>query len=275
MSPAKIKLPVMVYIYGGGFEFGTARFYGPDFLMDTNVIVVTFNYRVGPFGFLSLNLPEYSGNMGMKDQVLALKWVYENIAQFGGDKNQITLFGHSAGAASVQLHMVSPQSKHLFQRAILMSGSALNPFLPAKTEHSTIIKNLAEDFNHTIRNESNLIGFLNKIDGKMLYKNTNIGIFTDHVGRKGFNRQWSVFIEDQNANNPFLIETPLNIFTNSNYESNLATLFSSSPKEIVLDAEQMHPELIENFDKVFEMDLPLQLSIDFESEVYKNISENT
>lgn len=58
---------------------------------------VTFNYRLGPFGFLSLKMPEYSGNMGMKDQVLAIKWVNEHIEQFGGDKNRITLMGHSSG----------------------------------------------------------------------------------------------------------------------------------------------------------------------------------
>ncbi|XP_055326221.1 juvenile hormone esterase-like, partial [Sitodiplosis mosellana] len=107
---SKTKLPVMISIYGGGFIVGSSRFYGPDFLIETNVIVVTFNYRLVIFGSLSLDLPEYSGNMGMKDQRLALRWVYENTEHFGGDKNKITLAGHSAGAMSVGLHVINSQS---------------------------------------------------------------------------------------------------------------------------------------------------------------------
>lgn len=82
--------------------------------------------------------------MGMKDQVLAMKWVNENIEQFGGDKNQITLMGHSSGGVSVNLHMISPQSKHLFQKAVIMSGSALDPLLPTRDEHSSILYELGK-----------------------------------------------------------------------------------------------------------------------------------
>lgn len=70
---------------------------GNDFITERNVILVTINYRLGVFGFLSLNTPEYSGNMGLKDQQMALKWVSENIERFGGDSKRITIFGHSAG----------------------------------------------------------------------------------------------------------------------------------------------------------------------------------
>lgn len=71
--------------------------YGPDFILEKRLICVTFNYRLGIFGFLSLNSPEYSGNMGLKDQQLALKWIHKNIENFNGDNNKITLIGHSAG----------------------------------------------------------------------------------------------------------------------------------------------------------------------------------
>lgn len=64
---------------------------------------ITSNHRVGPFGFLALNVPEYSGNMGLKDQSLALRWVYEHIEHFGGDKNQITICGHSSGENSCKI----------------------------------------------------------------------------------------------------------------------------------------------------------------------------
>lgn len=84
------------------------------------------NYRLGPFGFLSLGTPEYSGNMGLKDQLLAIRWVNENIEQFGGDKSAITLFGESAGAASTHFHVISSASRGLFQRAIVQSASTLS-----------------------------------------------------------------------------------------------------------------------------------------------------
>lgn len=118
----------MFFIHGGGFYEGSGNddLLGPDFLIDHNVILVTINYRLGVFGFMSLATAEYSGNMGMKDQVLALQWVQENIHQFGGDPESVTIFGHSAGSASVNYHMLSPMSKGLFKRAIMLSGVAIN-----------------------------------------------------------------------------------------------------------------------------------------------------
>nr|XP_019531286.2 esterase B1-like isoform X2 [Aedes albopictus] len=126
VNPPK-PLPVMVYIYGGGFTEGTSgtEQYGPDFLMQKDVILVSFNYRTGALGFLCCQSPEdgVPGNAGLKDQNLALKWVNDNIASFGGDPEAITLFGHSAGGCSVQFHLISETSKELFKRAIIMSGS--------------------------------------------------------------------------------------------------------------------------------------------------------
>lgn len=91
-------------------------------------------------GFLSLRTPEYSGNAGLKDQLLAIKWTNDNIHNFGGDANQITLYGVSAGAASVHMHVLSPASKGLFQRAIMSSGSALNPWAITYSDHIPIIQ---------------------------------------------------------------------------------------------------------------------------------------
>lgn len=90
---------VLVYIFGGGFNIGSAGdgYYGPDFLLSLDNILVTMHYRLGIFGFLQLNDTEYTGNAGLKDQQLALKWVYQNIENFSGNKHQITIFGQSAG----------------------------------------------------------------------------------------------------------------------------------------------------------------------------------
>lgn len=92
----------MFFIHGGGYGRGTGNDfrYGPDFIVEKQVILVTLNYRLNIFGFLSLNSAEYSGNMGLKDQQLALKWIHENIQQFNGDNSKITIFGGSAGKFS-------------------------------------------------------------------------------------------------------------------------------------------------------------------------------
>ncbi|KAL7728246.1 hypothetical protein ACLKA6_007352 [Drosophila palustris] len=122
-------LPVIVYIFGGGFQIGEATrdVYGPDYFMKKDIVLITFNYRVGALGFLSLKDRDLDvpGNAGLKDQVLALRWIHENISNFNGDPNNITLMGMSAGAASTQIMMTTEQTRGLFHKAILMSGSSL------------------------------------------------------------------------------------------------------------------------------------------------------
>lgn len=92
----------MFFIHGGGFAEGSGMdyYFGPDFLIEKDVIVVTINYRLGAFGFLALGTSDFSGNMGLKDQHMALQWVNDNIQRFGGDCDRITVFGHSAGESS-------------------------------------------------------------------------------------------------------------------------------------------------------------------------------
>lgn len=103
------KIPVMFYIHGGGFRGGSGGYgsYGPEYLLEEGVLVVETNYRTGPFGFLSTGDLTVPGNAGMKDMILALKWVNQNIALFGGDPKRVTIFGESAGGAAVGLLVVS------------------------------------------------------------------------------------------------------------------------------------------------------------------------
>ncbi|GAB6020886.1 hypothetical protein CHUAL_003532 [Chamberlinius hualienensis] len=121
-------LPVLVLIHGGAFIYESGDFvdYGPQIFMAFPIVVVTFNYRLGALGFLSTNDSSAYGNYGLWDQLLALQWIQQNIEQFGGDKNKVTLMGQSAGAASVIYHLISDQSKGLFSRAIAMSGTAIS-----------------------------------------------------------------------------------------------------------------------------------------------------
>ena len=127
----KELLPVMVFIHGGGYVSGsgTRGLYGADNFMDKDIVFVTFNYRLSVLGGLYLDGKVVPGNQGMRDQVLALQWVQENIKEFGGDKERVTIFGESAGGMSVMNHYLSPMSRGLFSAAIAMSGSPLSPFV--------------------------------------------------------------------------------------------------------------------------------------------------
>jgi cholinesterase len=106
---------------------GSTEQHSPDFLVEKNVTIVTLNHRIGVYGFLSLNDSSLKvpGNAGLKDQRLALKWVQQNIANFGGDPNRVTLFGFSAGSCATHYHMLSENSRGLFHRGISMGGNAI------------------------------------------------------------------------------------------------------------------------------------------------------
>ncbi|MBR4265885.1 MAG: carboxylesterase family protein [Bacteroidales bacterium] len=127
------KLPVAIWIFGGGMREGWGsepEFDGQEFAAK-DVVLVTFNYRVGPFGFfahpeISAEDPQHAtGNWGTLDQIEAMKWVKKNIAQFGGDPDNVMIFGQSAGARSTKFLTSSPLTKGLFNKAIIMSGSGL------------------------------------------------------------------------------------------------------------------------------------------------------
>nr|ACL27227.1 acetylcholinesterase 2 [Orchesella villosa] len=117
--------PVIFWIYGGGYFSGSASldvYDGAVIAATQGLVVVSPQYRLGPFGFLYLGVEDAPGNMGLIDQTLALKWTRENIEYFGGDPNAVTAAGESCGSASVGFHLVSPLSKSYFKRGIMTSG---------------------------------------------------------------------------------------------------------------------------------------------------------
>uniref|UniRef100_A0A2M3YZD4 Carboxylic ester hydrolase n=1 Tax=Anopheles braziliensis TaxID=58242 RepID=A0A2M3YZD4_9DIPT len=125
-----INLPVLVYIHGGGFTCGSgdAFLYDPVYFVQRRVVIVTFNYRLGPLGFLSFPEAGVAGNAGLKDQLLVLRWVREHISAFGGNPDNVTLVGESAGAKSAYLHYLSPVSRQYFHRVICQSGVVCSDF---------------------------------------------------------------------------------------------------------------------------------------------------
>jgi para-nitrobenzyl esterase len=140
------KLPVMVWIYGGGFVNGgsSPEVYSGAQFAKQGVVLVSFNYRLGRFGFFAHPALTKEGGEGLlgnyayMDQISALKWVQANVASFGGDPDNVTVFGESAGGGSVHMLLTSPLAKGLFHKAIIESGGGRGPLLPMRRIHEDV-----------------------------------------------------------------------------------------------------------------------------------------
>ncbi|CAD6187241.1 unnamed protein product [Caenorhabditis auriculariae] len=139
---APTSYPVVVFFHGGNFQSGSANEWPGHGLASRGMVVVTVNYRLGAFGFMSLGDSE-TGNYGLQDQRVALEFVRDHIASFGGDPQAVTVIGHDAGAASIGFHMQSPYSRNLFRSAAAMSG--------AEVSYHSYIGKPALAFNNTIK----------------------------------------------------------------------------------------------------------------------------
>ncbi|XP_037874968.1 cholinesterase 2 [Bombyx mori] len=188
-ATSRNKRPVMIWIHGGGFMSGsgTSRDYSFEDLVRHDVIIVSVNYRLGAFGFFCLDSADVPGNQGLKDQVLALKWIKENIEAFGGDTSKITLFGESAGGVAVELHLLTEQEK-FFNRAIIQSGSVFIPGAITKPDNSIPIR-MASRLGFETDNFVEAIAFLadqdpllvveaTKSDGPVTLTDATFGSFT-------------------------------------------------------------------------------------------------
>ncbi|KAK3858801.1 hypothetical protein Pcinc_035035 [Petrolisthes cinctipes] len=149
-------LPVMVFIHGGAWVSGGASEYPPHVLLNHDVVLVVIQYRLGLLGFMSTEDDAAPGNLGLKDQTLALTWIQRNAHKFGGDFRRVTVFGESAGAASVHFQILSHKSIGLFQRGILQSGSALCPW-SVGVAHGKVARYTGQLFNCTGSSEDNNI----------------------------------------------------------------------------------------------------------------------
>lgn len=162
------KLPVLFWIHGGRFLYGNggrAKF-GAKYLVEKDVVLVTINYRVGLYGFMCLDTPEVPGNQGLKDQVAALRWVKENIEAFGGDPNQVTIAGASAGGVSVDYHLLSNKEK-LFNKAVSQSGTSLCPWGVMESDQSVPIR-IASRLGWETDDVNDAVQFLANIDPKLV-----------------------------------------------------------------------------------------------------------
>lgn len=237
--------PVIVNIHQGGFYVGSGSSanYGPEYLMEEDIVLVTFNYRLAFFGFTSVGSSEAIGNAGFKDQALVLKWVHDHIQHFGGDPNCVTLIGDSAGGMSVALHLVSPLSRHLFHRAFAMSGAIL-PQAKSPTSQPHLVAKLAH-----------LLGCPDNGNGFECIKQADTVQITDSL-RKIFDFGWDnpvypwlPIVEPPNSDEvPFLNEDPMKLLENGQFNP-IPILLSVTKDETATSAMYLfeHRELLKQW----------------------------
>ncbi|XP_063375066.1 acetylcholinesterase-like [Cydia amplana] len=226
-------LPVMVFIHGGDFRRWNSNrdTYGPDFLVTKGVILVTFNYRLGAYGFMSIHRPDIPGNAGLRDQWKALLWVRENIVAFGGDNDDVTLFGEDAGAASVEVHILSKNSKGLFHKAILQSGSLLCDWAMAEPDTQAPMK-LAKYLGLDTDDVDDALNYLYKIEPKMVItasiETGLIESFKPTVEKKFFRVKSMIRDKPSELLNEASLEIPIIIGFNSREDQPNMRYFSHS-----------------------------------------------
>ncbi|XP_044265430.1 juvenile hormone esterase-like [Tribolium madens] len=262
--------PVMVWIHGGAFKSGSSNtdIYGPEYLLTQDVVVVTFNYRLGIFGFLKLEdtTLDVSGNAGMKDMVMALKWVQKNISKFSGDPNNVTIFGESAGAASVHYLVLSPLAKGLFHRAIAQSGTALNTFARGRSD---IVSHLSTELN--TKNEKEILQKLVQMPAEKLFElYEKLVTICEGLNNGGGKLPFAPVIEKA-SQNAFIAEEPLKIIKSGNYNQ-VPLIFGFTTREGML-IEQMIKPRKPTMPRDFEAAIPYTLEDERGSETSKQIAK--
>ncbi|KAJ2949163.1 hypothetical protein O0L34_g6104 [Tuta absoluta] len=269
-------LPVLFYIPGGEFKSlsGNANHvYGPQLLLRHDIIIVTFNYRLGALGFLSLETEEASGNAGLKDMLLALQWINDNVDQFGGNPNKITIGGNSAGSVATQYLVLSPKSVGLFQQAIQISGSALGyRFLTRHPKENAIA--LAEELGLQSTSSQEL---LEKLKGANAFDiveaQENMG---KHNHRNGF-RPFAPFVPCIETEHPdaFITKEPRTILEQG-IPNNVPILagFNSDEGLKMYATVVKNRQLIDYLNEDFQLCIPSDIGYPKDSAELKQLSES-
>ena len=199
----------MVYIHSGAYEVGTSIAFPSDVLALQGLVVVVIQYRLGPFGFLTTGDSAAPGNLGMLDQVEALKWVKDNFENFGGNSKRVTIFGESAGGSSVSLHLMSPlSSEGLFHQAIAESGVDLCPWAIQSVSYGIrFAKELAQRLDCTLSDHNAMVDCIRKAKGTRIQETTDEIIFKlyDYF-------RWSPVVDNNS-----LRDTPRNLRKNGDF----------------------------------------------------------
>ena len=243
--------PVMFFIHGGGFQLGasTIDFYGPDILVDEDVVIVTINYRLGVLGFLSTGDEIIPGNMGMWDQVLALKWVQKNIKAFGGDPDNVTIFGESAGGMSVSYLLLSPAASGLFHKAIVQSGPPIAHFGKSEKHPAFYARTLAATLGcDPEASTKDIYSCLNKLDSATLIKPLFRENEFDEGG--GSRKAFKPVVDDYSAR-PFLPKEPLTLIEEGAFNKVPLIVGSNRDEGLIFMHfnKNLREDVMQNFDQ--------------------------
>lgn len=276
-SAEAVLKPVMVYIHGGGFFFGSGNddLQGPDVLIDEDVILITINYRIGVLGFLSLGTAEYSGNQGLKDQQLALTWIKANVRQFGGDANRITIFGQSAGSASCVFHMMAPGSRGLFHQSIQMSSTFDVWSIFERGDHLDDIYQLAQEQQYSITHYSDLVQFISSVDPHTIVGSFPIVQYHPDRSPITITSKWLPVVENSRALQPFMQSTPTQMLLMDSFDLTANVMMGYTTAESLFYNTQdcLHPELLNAFDQHFAIELPsIHFDRNYSSPGYKEVA---
>ncbi|XP_015171822.1 PREDICTED: cholinesterase 2-like [Polistes dominula] len=233
---------VLCWIFGGSFIRGQnmKKYYSPDYIIEEDLILVSINYRLGALGFLSLENKNASGNAGLKDQSLALKWVQDNIHNFGGDPKKVTLMGISAGSASVGYQLLSERSKGLFRNTISMSGAPLCFWAFDRPEQvRSKVMQIARRLGYNGTRE-NLLEF---------YYNVNVQSLTEVIDNySSIDLPMRPVLEDANyVPDAFISECSLKKYMSGNFNHGPVMMgYTKNETLIYLATKKSHQELIDN-----------------------------
>ncbi|KAG6453287.1 hypothetical protein O3G_MSEX008067 [Manduca sexta] len=249
------NLPVVVYIHGGSFQVGYGDMTPPTkFVSQKNIIGVTFNYRLGVNGFLCLGTLGAPGNAGMKDQVELLRWVKRNIANFGGNPDDITIAGCNAGAISAELLILSKSTKNLFHKMIIAYGPN-NGLIAMQTDPLETAKVFAKSLNFT--NVDSVYAL------EDMYKETSMELLTKEIfnDKTNFANRFTPCVErDTKEDYVFLDDAPVNIIKRGKYRK-IPILYGFDDTDGLLqksDFDILHERMNTNFYEFLPVDLEFE-----------------
>lgn len=257
-----IKSKNLNLFFSGGFSFGSGsqNWFSPEFLLMENVIVVTMNYRLHTFGFLMLPSMGINGNAALKDQQMALEWVYENISSFNGDPDNICLFGESAGAACVHLQVLNEKSRKMIKSAICQSGCALNDWVIQKDGVGRTRK-LAELLGCKSQEDKEIYRTLMDAPIKELYRKGFAANTKDEM-RRNLNFVFKPVIEME-SDDAFMTQSPVELIKQQKID--IPIIFGTTDKEGIIQTSYVKRNLQIYNDDLVKM-VPVSLNIDPDSD---------
>lgn len=233
-----------------------------------DVVVVTINYRFGAFGFACLPSKGISGNATLKDQQMALEWVYENIASFGGDQENICLFGESAGSACVHLHLLNEKSKKFIKSAILHSNTIFADWLFQK-DPVRKTKELGRILGATSNSDEDIFNAFMSSSTKKIYENDTKITDADYL-RRNLPFVFKVSIEEE-SDDAFLTKPPLELIKTQKIDSKIIVGLNDGDGMTMVNS--FRRKQLPNFNSDFVKFIPISLNIDPNSEEAKKLGK--